>query len=446
MTFIAPSFAERTIPLDFTTEPVVARRRIVRGYFMLLAFFCFFPYPALSLGNRTGLQISQMMTLAIAPALLFGAPTRAIYAYIILAAPRLISAFYGVMRPDAPDIDIIPKEAVSSLLAVCPLLASTRLFRTDSFRTLLVGVSVAVIAHSLLGFYQVYAFSHDEYPFLFLYRNPSFKEMVTWAEVYATYVKRPCGLFPEPSALAAAVGPWLVVLAGVLADPIARARYCPGKFPRWFYGLAALGGFVLLSLSRSGLAPLVLLAVMVAVLAQARALIRALGPKALVAGLGVSAFAAAGVLYFVASTGENLDARIESSWGIRTLSIVTGLTANTEPLDVMFGVGPGQSTAIVRKILAGVPLSKGQDDMAIWSLTVAYYMESGALAAIAMLVVLAMISRALFFSSARLLGLVALGVWTVGVTLTTSYPHLSSIWLFLGALLEWDRIFPARPD
>ena len=445
MTFIVPPSLDRSHPQSFGHTNSGLSRNPSRVYLWLLGLSCFFPYPALTLGNRTGLQLSHFLSLVILPSLLFGPPTRAIYAFIILAGPRVFSAFHGVMRPGAPDIDIIPKELISSLLAICPLPASTQFYRGVGFRTMLLAGSVAVIVHSILGFYQVYAFSHDQYPFLFLYRNPSFKEMETWAEVYALYVKRPCGLFPEPSALASAVGPWLVLIAGVLLDPVARARYCPKIGPLWVYGLAALLGFVLIALSRSGLTPLILIAVIIAAVSQSRAIYRSLGPGAFVAGLGFLAVTFGALVYVLAVVGDNLDARIDSSWGIRTMSIVTGLTANTEPLDLVFGVGPGQSTAIVRKILGGVPLSKGQDDMAIWSLSVTYYMESGALAALAMLMVLMMILHSIARSAAWVLGLVSLAVWTFAVTLTTSYPHLSSIWLFLGALLEWDAIFPRRP-
>ena len=54
--------------------------------------------------------------------------------------------------------------------------------------------------------------------------------------------------------------------------------------------------------------------------------------------------------------------------------------------------------------------------------------------------------RAIVGSSAVLLGLCSLGTWLVGVGATTSYMPLSAIWLFLGALLWWDRLFPTRPD
>ena len=83
---------------------------------------------------------------------------------------------------------------------------------------------------------------------------------------------------------------------------------------------------------------------------------------------------------------------------------------------------------------------------AVYSLTFCYYMETGLLGGLALLAVLAMVLRAIARSSAIVLGFCTLGTWLVGVAVTTSYMPLSAIWLFLGALLSWDRLFPTRPD
>jgi hypothetical protein len=82
----------------------------------------------------------------------------------------------------------------------------------------------------------------------------------SWAELYAQYVRRPCGLFPEPSAMSAAPGPWLMVLAGVLIGAAVRVK--SGRLrstPRLWAAL--FGGLSLLALSRSGLTPIVALGV-----------------------------------------------------------------------------------------------------------------------------------------------------------------------------------------
>ena len=128
------------------------------------------------------------------------------------------------------------------------------------------------------------------------------------------------------------------------------------------------------------------------------------------------------------------------------MSIQAGLTSNTDPASLAIGVGPGQSTPIIRRSLAGVPLPPDQDELAIFSLTVCYYMETGLIGSLALLAVLVMALGAIVRSSAVLLGICSLGTWLVGVAATTSYMPLSAIWLFLGAMLCWDRLFPpSRP-
>jgi hypothetical protein len=55
-----------------------------------------------------------------------------------------------------------------------------------------------------------------------------------------------------------------------------------------------------------------------------------------------------------------------------------------------------------------------------------------------------MVSRAIVRSSARLMGFSCLLAWLAGVVLTTSFLSLLPIWLLLGVLLNWDRIFEIR--
>src|SRR5205823_6259127 len=118
------------------------------------------------------------------------------------------------------------------------------------FREVLAAAAAAIVVHGLVGIYQAYSFANDEFPLLFLFKNPSFKSMEEWHQVYARYIKRPCGLFPEPSAMGASLGPWLVLLSGLLIDP------APAKALGWRGGRSAVaavaGGFALVAMSRSG--------------------------------------------------------------------------------------------------------------------------------------------------------------------------------------------------
>jgi hypothetical protein len=311
----------------------------------------------------------------------------------------------------------------------------------DLFRHVLIAACLAILIHSFIGLYQVYSFSHDEFPLLPLFRNPSFKSMEEWHRVYAVYIKRPCGLFPEPSAMAASLGAWLVLLAGLLLEP--RHAEAVGFKNRTFATAAVCGGFLLVALSRSGSTFAIMGSVLVLCVGKIPEWSRSFGIKKLVTMIPIL-FAALVVLGYAASrlTSDGLQERMDSSWGLRGMSIQAGLTSNSDPASLAIGVGPGQSTPIIRRRLAGVPLPSDQDELAIFSLTVCYYMETGLVGSLALLAVLLMVLRAITHSSAVLLGLSALGTWLVGVMATTSYMPLSAIWLFLGAMLCWDQLFP----
>ncbi|MBV8077264.1 MAG: hypothetical protein JO284_12735 [Planctomycetaceae bacterium] len=419
-------------------------RTWARGAARGFAFSCFFPYPALSLGGNTGLQLSQALSLAAVLFLCARAAGRPLRALLLILGPVALSASFNLTFGDPPDPDIVPKESIALALALVVLGPAEWVAGGDLFRETLAAAGAAIVVHALIGLYQVSSFAHDEFPLLFLYENPSFKSMEEWHRIYVRYIKRPCGLFPEPSAMAASLGPWLVLLAGLLLDPSSGRRF--GWRGKKLAAAALALGSVLIALSRSGAALAIMAAVLVAGVAKAPNWGHSLtiGKGLTLAMVLVAGVAAGG--YATSQLGEGLDARVESSWGFRAASIHAGLTANTDPVSLVFGVGPGQSTPVLRRELAGVPLPEDQFELAVFSLTVCYYMEMGLLGGLALLAVLAMVLRAIARSSAIVLGLCSLGTWLVGVAVTTSYMPLSSIWLFLGALLSWDRLFPTRPD
>jgi hypothetical protein len=410
----------------------------------VFACSCFFPYPALAVGGNTGLQLSQAFALAGAPLLCARAPGRPLRALLLVLAPIYLSALVNSMLDGTPSAELLPKESVALTLAMLPLWPADWLMQRGLFRDVLAAACAAVAVHALIGLYQVYSFTHDEFPLLFLYRNPSFKSMELWHRAYALYVKRPCGLFPEPSAMGASLGPWLVVLAGLLIDP------SHGRADGWGGGRTAVValacGFSLVALSRSGSTFAIMGSVLAVCVGKVPGWFRSsfgLG-KLLKAGLVLLAVASVAG-YAALWLSQGFQDRVDSSWGLRGASILAGLTSNSDPASLTFGVGPGQSVPIIRRELAGVPLLDDQDDLAIFSLAVCYYMETGLVGGLALLAVLAMVVRAITRSSAALLGLSALATWLVGVVATTSYMPLSAIWLFLGAMLHWDRLFPSRP-
>lgn len=421
---------------DATTTSRGAWAQVLARFF---AGSCFFPYPALAIGGNNGLQISQALALAGVPLLLLRPPGRPFRALLIVLTPIYVSVLMNVVLGDVPSIVVLPKEAVSLSLAMIVLWPSDWVASRPRFRDVLTAASAAILVHSLVGLYQVYSFTRDEFPLLFLYRNPSFRSLEEWSSVYARYIKRPCGIFPEASAMAASLGPWLVLLTGLLLDPALARRV------GWRSGKAGISvgcGFVLLALSRSGCTFAIMAAVLALCVARFRSQITSFGIGKLLTMLLVLAAVLGVVGYALSILSQGYEERVASSWGVRGMSIKAGLTSNTELTSLAFGVGPGQSPPIIGRALAGVPLLEDEGSLAIFSLTVCYYMETGLLGALAMLTVLVMALRAIVRSTAVLLGLCTLGTWLVGVGATTSYMALSAIWLCLGVLLCWDLLFP----
>ena len=433
--------------IDPNSRALAAGRRAWPTLVGVFAFACFLPYPAAPIGNNTGLQVSQLAAMAALPVLLFAPPSRQLHATLLLITPVLASTFANVMKGGLSSTDVMIKEAIALGLALIVVWPSTWAAGPRTFRRTLGAAAAAILAHVAVGLLQGYSFASGTFPLLFLYHNPSFKSMQEWSGTYAMYVKRPCGIFPEPSAMAASIGPWLVVLGGLLLEP-GRSRGPVGRLGRLEVA-AVLGGMLLLALSKSGMMLVVAAGLMVVGLSRVRFLLRSTG-LARIGMMLLLIVGAVALLGYAASKfrGRELSGRLEDSWGLRGASIAMGLRLNTDPIGVVFGVGPGQSTPIVQATWDGPPIPEFQGEVAIWSALVRYYAETGLLGAMSLAVVMLMAARAIVASAEPTIGLAALGVWTFGAALATSYMPLSAIWLFLGAALSWDRLFPrpARPS
>ena len=384
----------------------------------LFAFACFFPYPALAIGGNTGLQVSQVAALAAIPFLVARPPGRSFRATLLLLGPVFVSMFLNHMFADVPSPDVLVKQSIAIILAVLVIWPADWLADRDLFREVLAAAGAAIVLHSLIGLLQLYSFSKDQFPLLFLYVNPSFLSMQAWGEEgvqagtglalgYALYIKRPCGLFPEPSAMAASLGPWTVLLAGLLLDPGLRRRL--GWRRAWSVIPPVACGCLLLALSESGSTFALMAALLVICAGEVWRMVHAPRPSQLVMVALVLLSVASVLGYAISQLGSgHLEGRIDCSWGLRAASIRMGLTLNlSDLLNVAVGVGPGQSGPIIMSHWSGPQIPKYQGSVAIWSVAVCYYAETGLLGAAALLAVLAMAVGAIARSSAVLLGLCA---------------------------------------
>jgi len=429
----------RSRPLLFATAAI-----------FLFALICFVPNPALPIGQSTGLQAAQIMALLYLPVLFLtsGLPRRQTLVALLLFLPVVVSCFFVVLTDSAISTEVVFKAMGATALVHVVLVSAGKVVNKKYTVSLLSGVAWAIVLNAVLGFYQAYRFAQDEFPLPGLYQNPSFDNFIGGdPEEYALYVKRPFGLFPEPSAMAASIGPWLILLVGLLLYPKLRPGITRGTLAQLL--LAVVCGVVLIILSRSGFTIWLLAGLLLVILPYLKdQVLRLNRPRSLFRLTTVVLVGAALVAVSVVYVGSRLDIQENSSWSVRLASLVWSLTyLGTSLSNMIYGVGPGQSYLILQSSgssslpaasFGGLPVS------AVYSWATSYILEMGLLGALALALVLIMVLRAIVRSSARLVGFSCLGAWLGGVVLTTSYRPLFGIWLLLGVLLGWDRIFQAR--
>lgn len=418
----------------------------------LFAFLCFFPYPAIAIGSASGLQLNHIMALALVPLIALGRlPWRHLIVFMSLMGCLLLSGLSAMLWQSTVIADLFIKSLIAIGIATIVLIPGGYFARAGNLAALAAGASLAILIHAGVGLYQTYSFSQSTFPFLGFYRNPSFLPMEDVAMDYALYIRRPFGLFPEPSAMVSSLGPWLILLLGLMMRRDDRWRM--PVLVRWCAGLALVCGVPLLLGARSGYAPLwvacalpILVVYPIADASPGR-----------VRSLRVITMVALGSLLVVlaarfAQVQLGSDAASDNdSWQARQQSILIGIAEPSRDLvHFLFGFGPGQSatylqqSATIELLPAWYAPPTVESVIAVWSVLGTLYMETGLLGLAVMIAMVGYTVRAVMNSSARLLGACVFGAWLAGVTITTSYFPLSPIWLMLAVLFGWDKLFAPR--
>lgn len=418
----------------------------------LFAFVCFFPYPALAIGSTSGLQLNHVMALALVPLIALGRlPWRHLIVFMSLMCCLLVSGFCAMLWQNTVIADLFIKSFMAIGIATIVLIPGGYFARAGNLAALAAGASLAILIHAGVGLYQTYWFSQSIFPLLGFYRNPSFLPLEDVAVDYALYIRRPFGLFPEPSAMVSSLGPWLILLLGLTLHRDDRWRI-PAVL-RWVVALALICGVPLLLGARSGYAPLwvacalpVLLVYPIADASPGR--VRSLRIITMVI-LG-SILMVIAAMFAQVQLGS--DAASENdSWQARQQSILIGIAEpSREFFHFLFGFGPGQSATYLQRsatidlLPAWYAPPTVESVIAVWSVLGTLYMETGLLGLAVMIAMGVYTVRAVMHSSARLLGACVFGAWLAGVTITTSYFPLSPIWLMLAVLFGWDKLFEPR--
>ena len=398
-----------------------------------LGFLCFMPYPALPVGSYSAIQAGNVAASVLAvPVLLMSWKRRPFWVYPLLLAPLCVSTLKAGLAQQS-GLDLCLKALVVwgvSLVALPP----TQLLAPRYALHLLTGVAAAMLLHAAVGLWQLYSFSHGEFPLPGIYVNPSFLSVQNDATIIARYVRRPFGLFPEPSAMSASLAPWVVFLFA-LGTGAVRLWEEPSRRRRTFFCAAALAGLGLIIVSRSGHAAVTSLAVVafvVAWFARARATGRTYAAVVTVFGVFLPV-----VLYLAAvSLADRLGGKSElgnSSWGERADSLRLGfqLFADSDAASKLFGLGAGLMSPALQS-------TAGLD--AVYSVLLTYVYETGVVGAAAVVWVGHYLLRVWAASRYDTTFAAVFLVWLAGVTVITSYEQLLPLWVTLGWLTVWPAV------
>jgi hypothetical protein len=400
----------------------------------VLGFLCFMPYLAIPAGANTAIQFGNIFTILLVVPLLFAKGRRGpIWIFLLIVAPLCTSAL-KVGFDEHGDIALCFKTIPVFAMSCLTLVAAQRWAPRHSL-ALLTGIAIAILIHVAVGGWQFYSFSTGgDLPLKSLYANPSFWSVQDSADVISQYVQRPFGLFPEPSAMSSSLAPWVLFWVAELCG-IVKLKVEPARWQRMLFTAAAAGGLGLIILSQSGHAAVTLAAAVLFVaiwFVRCRATAGSFLTAAAVLGIAMPV-----TLYFAAAElGTRVGGQSDlgnSSWEDRTESLEIGysLLVDRDLKTIVFGVGSG---------LTGPELQRIARLEAVWSVLLTYVYETG-LIGLAAASWIAIYLLRLWNSSGRNPAFAAiLVVWTVGVTVTTSYGELLPIWLALGWLTIWPEL------
>ena len=351
---------------------------------------------------------------------------RSTRAYVALVIPILVSLAALTYLGGRGDAGVAIRTTATTMAALLILPAAGALMRQARIQWLIAPVSLAICIHALVGVWQYLVFPGGGFPLRAIFQNTSFHDLQGISTSYALYVARPFGLFPEPSAMAAALGPWVLFLLWYGLRPGEQAR------KKALVGAGA--GTVLILLSQSIYAVFLLPCGFLILLFHRRTSTR----KTSVLEVLAWALAALGAVMFPILSAGRIDFNTNNSTQGRLTSLIEGISQPlNSALTIFVGVGPGQSgNAVAAQAGAAT---------AIYSVVVMVFAEGGLIALIAMIYV----GRMCLVGRRHGYAYIFMFAWAAGIVFTTSYVSLSSIWVFLAMMLDLEfenEGYPHRPD
>lgn len=388
----------------------------------LLSFSSFFVFPAIPFGHTGALTIPLAFAVLLVFAWMWRLTASDWRPFAWLMVPPVVSGFLALLAQGALAAEVIPKAILALATSFIVVVPARYLIRAGHGDQFILGAALAITVQSALGAYQSFELENGRFPFAWLMATNPGQGMPSEAiEDFVTYVRRPFGLFAEPSAMAACVGPWLVLISTVLFT-----RATDSRRHRAILALALASGLALVVRSKSGqAAPIVIGTAVPAVWATFSSRRRVIARVVtLLIGVGIVCIS---TMWLMSNAASRFDYSQNDSWQGRFGSIKLAVQSLAEHF--LAGVGPGQS-------VAQIALRDRTGIAAIWSVTMTYAMETGLLGLVSMLLLGGSIARSVWASRERASGAACGIVWLLGLTFATSYPQQPALWTAMAMLLS----------
>lgn len=394
-----------------------------------LGCLCMMPYPAIPVGGYSAIQMGNIITLLMClPLVAVAWQARPFWLYLMILTPLCISSLRVALSGDGDVGQCL--RSIDVWAISCLTMVVAQWYTPRHALALLTGIAVATLVHAAVGAWQAYAFMSGEFPMIGLYVNPSFLSVQDNAEIIARYTQRPFGMFPEPSAMSSSLCPWILFWFAQMLG-LVQLRHTPARWQRALFGMAAVSGLGLVILSRSGHATVTLAAILFFALVwllRCKATVQTYLKLILLFGIALPM-----VVWLAMMALSDRTSLENGSWRDRLDSMIVGmeLLSRGNWKTIVFGLGPGLSSPAIQQ-LTGFE--------AVWSVSLTYIYETGLLGTVAAIAVGLFLLR--IWHSVRYAWAFAViaGVWLVGITITTSYEQLLSLWLTLGWLTVWPEI------
>ena len=385
----------------------------------------------------------QMVFFVAPPVVLFAGfmklSRRSAMVFLLIMGPYLLAGTLALVRGITLIESNTYKAAPSYALCLFPMIAVAPFIDRNHRKNIILTIATAILLHGVFGLVQWFAFARGSFPLADWFINNSF--LVSDNDLLG----RPMGYFPEPSAMAAVLGPFLMMLLILLVDR--RKVKILSSLEKSYVNIAAGFGLILLALSKSGF-----------ILPFAVALVG-------VVFIGLPAWGGQGIiqkisryLVFVVVIGgsglwtwtlvqDRFDTEFNTSgsWTGRLDSISQAVELWTSDWSLFFmGVGSNQAHLHMEQMGTYQTFGGMTRFGAVYSVLFTFILETGLMGAFGFIGVIWIALRAIRRSDFAAGGLAVLFCWLVAVTVTTSYFVFPGLWLCLGLLILWDRLFPVE--